>query len=109
MTELRVAPRSFCRAVKLLPLPLVLLLFAAVAKPPAVTLDVKDEDVHVILKSMQKQCAIKNLVIDPNVSGNGTFYFTDVPCRTAFDVVLRTMGLAMVEYDDNVAAVERKK
>jgi type II secretory pathway component HofQ len=109
VTELRVAPRSFCRAVKLLPLPLMLLLFAAVAKPPAVTLDVKDEDIHVILKSMQKQCAIKNLVIDPDVSGKGTFYFTDVPCRTAFDVVLTTMGLAAVVDDDNVTAVARKK
>jgi type II secretory pathway component HofQ len=92
---------------RLLPV-VALFLFAAAAKPPAVTLDVKDEDVHVILKSMQKQCAIKNLVIDPNVSGNGTFYFTDVPCRTAFDVVFRTMGLA-AEYSDDVVAVEKKK
>jgi type II secretory pathway component HofQ len=92
---------------RLLPV-VALFLFAAAAKPPAVTLDVKDEDVHVILKSMQKQCAIKNLIIDPNVSGNGTFYFTDVPCRTAFDVVFRTMGLA-AEYSDDVVAVEKKK
>lgn len=87
---------------------LALLLLGAAAKPSAVTLDVKDEDVHVILKSMQQQCAIKNLVIDPDVSGKGTFYFKDVPCRTAFDVVLRTMRLA-AEYSDDVVAVERKK
>jgi type II secretory pathway component GspD/PulD (secretin) len=108
MTECRVLPRSFCRAVKLVPLGLMLFLFAAAAKPPAVTLDVKDEDVRVILKSMQNQCAIKNLIIDPDVSGKGTFYFTDVPCRTAFDVVFRTMGLA-AEVSDDVVAVEKKQ
>jgi hypothetical protein len=95
--------------VKLVPLVLMLALFAAVAeKPRTVTLDVKDEEIHVILKSMQKQCAVRNLVVDPGVSGNGTFYFRDVPCRTAFDIVLRTMGLA-AEYSDGVVAVERKK
>ena len=87
---------------------MALFLLGAAAKPPTVTLDVKDEEIHSILKSMQKQCAIKNLVVDPGVSGNGTFYFHEVPCRTAFDVVLRTMGLA-AEWSDDVVAVERKK
>ena len=108
MTELTVVLHSFCRAVKIAPVVLMLLLFGAMAKPRTVTLDVKDEEIHVILKSMQQQCAIKNLVIDPNVAGRGTFYFHDVPCATAFDVVLRTMGLA-AEYSDDVVAVERKK
>ena len=84
------------------------LLLGAAEKPRSVTLDVKDEEIHSILKSMQAQCAIKNLVIDPGVSGNGTFYFHDVPCRRAFDPVLRTMSLA-AEYSDDVVAVERKK
>jgi type II secretory pathway component GspD/PulD (secretin) len=87
---------------------LAVLLMGAAEKPRTVTLDVKDEEIHAILKSMQKQCAIRNLVVDPGVSGNGTFYFHDLPCRTAFDVVLRTMGLA-AEYSDDVVAVERKK
>ena len=83
--------------MKLVPLALMLLLFAGVAeKPRSVTLDVKDEDIHVILKSMQQQCAVKNLVIDPDVAGKGTFFFHDVPCARAFDVVLRTMGLGAV-------------
>ena len=51
--------------------------------PPSVTLDVKDEDVVVILKSMQKQCGIKNLVIDKEVQGKGTFIFHDLPCERA--------------------------
>lgn len=87
---------------------LALVSLGAAAKPRGVTLDVKDEEVHAILKSMQQQCAIKNLVIDPGVSGKGTFYFHDVPCPRAFDVVLRTMGLA-AEYSDQVVAVEKKK
>ena len=87
----------------------MLALFTAAAeKPRTVTLDVKDEEIHLILKSMQKQCAIKNLVVDPGISGNGTFYFHDVPCPTAFDVVLRTMGLG-VEYSDDVVVVQHKK
>jgi hypothetical protein len=58
-----------------------------------VTLDVKDEDVRVILKSMKQQCGVKNVILDPDVQGKGTFLFNKVPCRTAFSVVFRTMGL----------------
>lgn len=98
--------------MKVVPLAVFAFLLATAAsaaqKPRTVTLDVKDEEIHVILKSMQQQCAIKNLVIDPNVSGKGTFYFHEVPCPRAFDVVLSTMGLA-AEYSDDVVAVERKK
>ena len=72
---------------------LALVLLAAIT-PRTVTLDVKDAEARVVLKSMQKQCGIKNLVIDPNVQGSGTFYFRAVPCETAFPIVLRTMGLA---------------
>lgn len=78
----------------------------APAKPLLVTLDVKDEDVRDILKSMQRQCAIKNLAIDPQVQGKATFYFRDVPCAKAFDVVLRTFGLKSVTYSDALRAVE---
>jgi hypothetical protein len=74
-------------------------------KDPSVTLDVKDADVHDILKSMQQQCGIKNLMIDPQVQGSGTFLFRDVPCRTAFDVVLRSLGLSSTVYDNSVVAV----
>lgn len=78
-------------------LTLALIVAASAAAAPharTVTLDVKDAEARVVLRSMQKQCGIKNLVIDPNVQGSGTFYFRDVPCETAFPVVLRTMGLA---------------
>ena len=100
--------RTVTRAVKVVALGLIVLLLSTAAFG-GVKLDVKDEDVHVILKSMQQQCAIKNLVIDPNVSGSGTFFFHDVPCGKAFDVVLGTMGLAAVTYSDSTVAVERRR
>ena len=64
------------------------------AKPRTVTLDVKDAEARDVLKSMQKQCGIRNLIIDPGVNpGGGTFYFREVPCDTAFRIVLRSYGL----------------
>jgi type II secretory pathway component HofQ len=93
-------------------LPMVLLLatvsaHAAPRKQRTVTLDVKDADIRVILKSMQKQCAIKNLLIDKDVQGTGTFLFRDVPCRTAFDVVFKSAGLAGTQEGSVVSAAPR--
>ena len=72
---------------------------------PVVTIDVKDAEVVVILKEMQKQCGIRNLMIDPNVQGKGTFYFHDVPCAQAWRVVLRSLGLDSVTYSSSVVTV----
>ena len=72
---------------------------------PAVTLDVKDADAREILRSMQRQCGIRNLLIDPKVEGTGTFLFNQVPCRQAFDVVLRSLGLAAQTYSDTMVSV----
>jgi hypothetical protein len=64
------------------------------AKSRTVTLDVKDAEAREVLQSMRKQCGIKNMVIDPDVhAGGASFYFKQVPCETAFRVVLRTYGL----------------
>ena len=82
--------------------------FAAPAKPRGVTLDVKDADVRAILKSIQKQCGIRNLVIDPGVTGSGTFLFHDVPCKVALDTVLRVNGLRAKTYSNSVVAVGRR-
>jgi type II secretory pathway component HofQ len=70
-----------------------------------VTLDVKDEDVRVILRSMQKQCEIRNLVIDPKVQGSGTFVFHALPCRTAFETVTSTLSLKLDTYENDVVVV----
>jgi type II secretory pathway component HofQ len=86
---------------------LAVVLFLAAAPPPkTVTLDVKDGEVRDILKSMQKQCAIKNLAIDPDVHGKATFYLKDVPCPAAFDTVLKTFRLKVVTYSDSFKSVE---
>jgi type II secretory pathway component GspD/PulD (secretin) len=79
--------------------------FAAPAKPRGVTLDVKDADVHAVLKSIQKQCGIRNLVIDPAVTGSGTFLFHDLSCNVALDTVLKVNGLAAKTYANSVVAV----
>ena len=82
---------------------------AAAAQPPrTVTLHVKDADVRDILRSMQKQCGIRNLVIDKDVSGEGSLFFRDVPCATAFRVVMRQFGLAGQTYSA-VTTVETRK
>lgn len=80
-----------------------------VAHEPAVTLNVKDEDVHKIMASMQKQCAVKNLVIDPDVQARGTFVFHALPCSTAFRVVLQSLGLSSVDYGNSVITVGTHK
>jgi hypothetical protein len=72
---------------------------------PTVTLDVKDAEAREILKSMQLQCGIKNLMIDPQVQGTGTFLFNQVPCRQAFTIVLQSMGLAAQTYSNNIVSV----
>jgi hypothetical protein len=70
------------------------LILAATVSAPTVTLDVKDAEPRAVLKAMQKQCGIRNMLIDPDVPKTAaTFYFREVPCDTAFRVVLRTYGL----------------
>jgi hypothetical protein len=64
-----------------------------VSGEPRATLDVKDADVREILGSLKRQCGVRNVVIDPGVSGSGTFLFKDVPCSAAFRVVFRSLGL----------------
>ena len=86
-------------------LPILLL----AAKQASVTLDVKDEDIHIILKDMQRQCGVRNLVIDRGVAGQGTFLFRAVPCRQAFDVVARTMDLQVVEQESSVVTVAKRR
>jgi type II secretory pathway component GspD/PulD (secretin) len=74
-----------------------------------VSLDVKDADVRVILRTMQKQCGIRNLVLDDNVQGAGTFLFRDVPCKAAFRTVLTSMHLSMSSsYANGLMQVSRE-
>jgi hypothetical protein len=85
-------------------------LIGALLLAATVTLDVKDAKARDVLKSLQKQCAVKNLIVDPDVpDGNASFYFHEVPCKTAFDVVLATYKLKSIEYSTNTIAVERNQ
>lgn len=59
-----------------------------------VTIDVKDGEIASILREVANQCGIRNLVLDREVQGKGTFLFQDVPCEAAFRVIFRSMGLA---------------
>lgn len=87
---------------------LLLLTVKPAAADPTVTLDVKDEDVRVILKSMKEQCGIKNLLIDKDVTGSGTIYFREVSCSTAFRTVFKQFGLTG-KVDPNIVTVEPRR
>lgn len=87
---------------------LMLLAVPAFAEAPTVTLDVKDADVRDILKSMQKQCGIKNLLIDKEVTGNGTIYFREVSCETAFRTVFKQFALRG-QVEPNIVTVEPRR
>ena len=63
------------------------------SKEPSVTIDVKDEPIVSILKNVQKQCGIRNLMIDRDVQGKGTFLFREVPCSIALRTIFRSLGL----------------
>lgn len=78
------------------------------AEEPRVTLHEKDIEVRNLLKTMQKQCGIRNMVIDKDVAGTGSVFFKDVPCRTAFRVVFRQFGLAG-QPDPTLTHVETRK
>ncbi len=81
----------------------------AAEKEPKATLDVKDEDIRVVLQSLKEQCGVRNLLIDNDVSGKATFYLHDVPCTAAFDIVARTMSLAYEIEPNSVVNVRLRR
>jgi len=96
--------------VKIAALFLMLTVSAAVsAAEPTVTLDVKDAEVRDVLASLKEQCAIRNMVIDPDVKGSGgRLIFRDVPCSTAFRVVFRQFNLTG-QIEPSMTIVETRK
>jgi type II secretory pathway component GspD/PulD (secretin) len=94
------------------PLALILMLTvsaAAAAAEKTVTLDVKNAEVRDILQSLKQQCGVKNMVIDPDVKGEGArIIFKEVPCSTAFRVVLRQFNLAG-QFDTTITTVEPRR
>jgi hypothetical protein len=60
---------------------------------PTLTIDIKDGEVRDIMREVKSQCGIRNLIVDPDVQGRGTFLFNDLPCSQAIRTILATMGL----------------
>jgi type II secretory pathway component HofQ len=85
----------------------ILLCGTAAATPQkTVTLNVKNAEVVDVLQSLKKQCGVKNLIIDPGVGGQvGSLYVKNVPCSTAFSLVLRMSGLDAKIYDNSLVHV----
>lgn len=77
------------------------------ATEATVTIDVKDGDVREVMATIQSQCGIRNMVIDPGVQGKGTFLFNQVPCGVAIRTVLRTLGLAGEAMPNSVVHVTK--
>ena len=74
---------------------------------PSVTIDVVDAELGEILAVVKKQCGIKNVIVDPGVTGKGTFLFREVPCGISLRTILRTMALAVETYPSSVVRVKR--
>lgn len=73
---------------------------------PLVTLDVKDAEARQILQQLKVQCGIKNMLIDKDVQGKGTFLLRDLPCEQAFEIVFSSLGLTGKTYANSVVSVQ---
>jgi len=72
-----------------------------------VTLDVVGEGARSIMREVATRCGFRNLVIDPGVAGTGTFRFRDVPCSTAIEAIVSSLGLRSRVEPNSVLVVER--
>lgn len=68
-------------------------LSAAPKSPRTLSIDVKDAEVRAIFATVKVQCGIRNVIIDRDVSGKGTFLFRDVPCEQAIRTITASLGL----------------
>jgi hypothetical protein len=75
-------------------------------REPVLHMNVKNAEVRDILRSVREQCGIRNLIIDPEVSGQGTFLFTGLPCGEGLRVILASLGLG-AEIESGLVRVKR--
>ncbi len=61
-----------------------------------VSLDLQGADIHTVLRSLSEASG-RNIVANANVAGTVRLKLTDVPWRTALDIVMRTHDLGAVE------------
>lgn len=74
-----------------------------------VDLDVVDATVADVVGILAGQCGIRNVMIDPGVSGTGTFRLAAVPCSTALPIVFETLGIGGELHPNSVLVVRRSQ
>ncbi len=81
-----------------------------VEKPPRVTMEFKGADPGEVIRLLAKQAGW-NVVIAPDVKGEVTMRFTDVPSMRALQAVVKTLGYTLVEEDGGkvIRVVDRSK
>jgi hypothetical protein len=75
----------------------------------SVWLDVVDGEMEEIIRSLARQCGVRNVMIRPGLQGKGTFVLRDVPCSAAFRAVFGTLGVEGRMEPNSVLLVERRR
>lgn len=74
---------------------------------PTMSMDVVDAELGEILGIVKKQCGIRNVIVDPGVTGKGTFLFREVPCDAALRTIFRSLGLGVEIHSSSIVRVMR--
>jgi hypothetical protein len=75
----------------------------------SVWLDVVDGEIEELVRSLARQCGVRNVMIRPGLQGKGTFVLRDVPCGAAFRAVFGTLGVEGRMEPNSVLLVERRR
>jgi type II secretory pathway component GspD/PulD (secretin) len=71
---------------------------------PKVSIKMQDADLGLVLDQLANLSGA-NIVIAPEVKGKVSIRLRNVPWRTAFDTIVKTLGFAVVEEDYNILRV----
>ncbi len=71
---------------------------------PKVTIKMQDADLALVLDQLATLSGA-NIVIAPDVKGKVSINLRNVPWRTAFDTIIKTLGYVVVEEDYNILRV----
>jgi type IV pilus assembly protein PilQ len=73
---------------------------------PKVTIKMQEADLALVLDQLANLSGA-NIVIAPDVKGKVSINLRNVPWRTAFDTIIKTLGYVVVEEDYNILRVVR--
>lgn len=73
---------------------------------PKVTIKMHDADLGLVLDQLATLSGA-NIVVAPDVKGTVSINLKNVPWRTAFDTIIKTLGYVVVEEDYNILRVVR--